>query len=303
MFSCVASLTARVNRRGRSCQLISRSAPLIVSATLLMSAVGWHTEATAWQLTASWVGNTTSVITGYSLERATGTSGTYAQIGTTAPGVTTYADSTAVAGTTYCYRARAFNSAVFSGYSNVACAAPAVTAVTVYRPSTGQWFALLPTGQTVQSIWGCLACGDIPVAADYDGDGTTDVVVFRPNPGIWYILRSSDGKLQQVTWGAPGDVPVTGDFDGDGKTDVAVYRPSTGIWYILRSSDSTLQQVTWGAPGDVPVTGDFDGDGKTDVAVYRPSTGIWYILRSSDGKLHQVTWGAVGDQPLALRHR
>ena len=91
------------------------------------------------------------------------------------------------------------------------------------------------------------------MVGDYDGEGTTDVAVFRPNPGIWYILRSSDGKLQQVTWGAPGDVPVTGDFDGDGKTDVAIYRPSTGIWYILRSSDGKLHQVTWGAVGDQPL--------------------------------------------------
>src|SRR5207253_8660286 len=70
---------------------------------------------------------------------------------------------------------------------------------------------------------------------------SSDLATFRPSTGIWYILRSSDGRLQQVTWGAPGDVPVTGDFDGDGKTDVATFRPSAGIWYILRSSDGAVQ--------------------------------------------------------------
>ena len=263
MFSSVASLlAARFDRRG-----------LIVSAALLMSTLGWHADANAWQLSASWVGDITGNVTGYSLERATGASGPYAQITTTAVGVTTYTDSTAAAGTTYCYRARAFNSVGFSAYSNVACAAPAMTAVTVYRQSTGQWFSLLPTTQVITVPFGCMPCGDVPVPGDYDGDGTTDVAVYRPSTGTWYIQRSTTGTTQQVQWGAPGDVPVPGDYDGDGKADIAVYRPSDGFWYILRSSDGTTQQAQWGAPGDVSVPGDYDGDGKTDIAVYRPSSG------------------------------
>ena len=301
----VASLIAvRLDRCGRSRRRRSDRLLPIVFTTLLMSTLGWHADAIGWQLTATWVEDATMVVDGYSLERATLPDGTYAQVATTASGVTTYTDSTVTAGTTYCYRARAFNSAGYSVYSNVVCAAPAVSALTAYRQSTGQWFGLLPTGQIIVLLWGgCLLCGDVPVPANYNGDATTDVAVFRPNAGTWFILRSSDLFPQQILWGAPGDVPVAGDYDGDGKADVAVFRPSTGAWYILRSSDGALQQTLWGASGDVPVTGDFDGDGKTDVAVFRPSTGIWYILRSSDGTLEQVQWGSVGDQPLVLRHR
>jgi len=172
------------------------------------------------------------------------------------------------------------------------------TSIAVYRPSTGEWFVRPPSGQSITRAWGCPICGDGPLYADYDGDGTADSAIYRPSTGIWYILRSSDGALQQVQWGASGDVPVTGDFDGDGKADVAVYRPSTGIWYILRSSDGALQQVQWGASDDVLVPGDYDGDGKADVAVYRPSTGLWYIVRSSDGTVQQVQWGIAGDIPV-----
>src|SRR3989442_1420653 len=149
--------------------------------------------------------------------------------------------------------------------SPIAARPPPGPAVTVSRQSSGQWFTLLPTGQTIQPVWGCQSCGDVPVPADYDGDGTTDVAVFRPSPGTWYILRSSTGALQQVQWGASGDVSIRGDFDGDGKADVGVFRPSTGTWYILLSSTGPLKQVQWGASGDGPVTGDFDGDGKTDL--------------------------------------
>jgi len=55
------------------------------------------------------------------VERKTGTTGIYAKIATTGPGITTYMDSAVVAGTTYCYRVKAFNALGDSGYSNEAC--------------------------------------------------------------------------------------------------------------------------------------------------------------------------------------
>ena len=80
---------------------------------------------------------------------------------------------------------------------------------------------------------------------DFDGDVASDIGVYRN--GIWYFLRSTDGMLISVGWGATsGVVPVPADYDGDGKTDQAVFR--NGLWFI----SSGLRQGWEDRPRSVP---------------------------------------------------
>jgi len=90
-----------------------------------------------------------------------------------------------------------------------------------------------PDGQRDRRAVG--SCGDLPVPADYDGDGKSDPAVFRSATGAWFQLRSTTGPFG-VGWGASGDVPVPADYDGDGKADPAVFRSATGAWFQLRST-------------------------------------------------------------------
>src|SRR5262249_30396695 len=97
--------------------------------SLLVAATLYHAEAIAAQLTLTWTDNSTNE-NGFTIERKTGTDGTYAQVATVEANVTSYTDASLADGTTYCYQVRAFNSAEISAPSNEACATTAVTSST-----------------------------------------------------------------------------------------------------------------------------------------------------------------------------
>ena len=112
-----------------------------------------------------------------------------------------------------------------------------MTDVAVYRRASGTWYV---RGRP-SVVWG--EGNDVPVPADYDGDGVTDIAVYRPATGVWYVK----GRAPEA-YGRVGDMPIPADYDGDGAADVAVFRPTSGTWYV---KGQFAKQ--WGSQGDIPV--------------------------------------------------
>src|SRR5712692_7928832 len=101
---------------------------VVVALVIALIILTWPILAIAAQLTLTWIDASTNEL-GFAVERSTGTTGSYAEVTRTGPGVTTYTDPTVAAATTYCYRVRAFNAVDYSAYSNVACGTPAARAL------------------------------------------------------------------------------------------------------------------------------------------------------------------------------
>jgi hypothetical protein len=116
------------------------------------------------------------------------------------------------------------------------------TDMAVWRPSTGAWYVSGVTSLT------CGGAGDIPVPADYDGDGRADFGIWRPVTGEWFIYTAA-GVVQPVhVWGGNGDIPVPAGYDNNLSAELAVWRPSDGTYYIRN-----VGTVQWGQAGDVPI--------------------------------------------------
>ena len=143
----------------------------------------------------------------------------------------------------------------------------------VYRPkppatpTTSRWFlAKLPTRPTSVPLpsWRWFAYGapaDVPVVADWNGDGRDEVGVYRAQAPTsrWYtanVPAASTGvhlpSTRQFLYGLPTEKPVAGDWDGAGGRFGTItpgvvanetWRLTNGLGASPRSPSATADQL------------------------------------------------------------
>jgi len=207
-----------------------------------------------------------------------------------------------------------------------------ITDIAIWRPTTGKWYVyyssgVYPEGGTrYERVFGSQS-SDIPVPADYDGDGKADLAIRRPSTFEFIYLSSMTGDVVKNVFGkqnsdiavlaawkikqefihvneSPGEGTgsvsdyVQGDIDGDKRADFLAWRPSTQTYYSKSSKSLVVihRSVLGSLDSGVPLIGDIDGDGEGDIAVFQPETGIWDV-EYFDGSTGSFNLGKPGDYP------
>lgn len=187
--------------------------------------------------------------------------------------------------------------------------APTTTIDTIglYDPVASQFY--LRNSNTsgfadVQLGFGSPGAGWLPVAGDWDGNGSTTIGLYDPAASLFYLRNSNSTGLADVTvaFGAPGAgwLPVVGDWDGNGSDTVGLYDPASSLFYLRNANSSGVAdaQFGFGVPGAgwLPVAGNWDGFGGDGVGLYQ-AAGANFFLRNllSTGTADVAySWGSVG---------
>jgi hypothetical protein len=199
----------------------SATASIRLLLTLLTSAVSLGAgEANGAQLTASWVDNSNGAAT-TRLERRLGTDAAFGVLANVLPGGTQYVDASVSPGTTYCYRALAYNADGVSPYSDEACATSSNQGyelnVTVSKAGTG--------AGTVASTPAGILCGTTCSATYVAGTSVT----LTATPAIGSTFTGwSGGCAGTATCTLAGNAPVTVTATFTASTQVTVTVGKTG---------------------------------------------------------------------------
>ena len=101
----------------------------------------------------------------------------------------------------------------------------------------------------------------IPIAGDWDGNGTVTTGLYDPTKAAFYLKNSNTNGLADITFtfGMAGNwKPIVGDWDGNGTDTIGLYDPTASRFYLKNSNSHGNADVsfTYGMAGNwIPIDG------------------------------------------------
>jgi hypothetical protein len=142
------------------------------------------------------------------------------------------------------------------------------------------------------------------IAADFDGNGTSDVALQNGGTIVDWIMNNGQfASGNVITTGATGySVVGSGDFNGNGTSDLLLQNGGTVVDWIMSNGAYQIGNVlTSGVTGWTVVgAGDFNGDETSDVLLQNGGTVVDWIIQNGVYQSGNVItngangWTAVG---------
>ncbi len=145
--------------------------------------------------------------------------------------------------------------------------------------------------------------GDVPVVADWDGDGRDTVSVIRD--GTWHVNNQLRGGASERTFYygrvTRGDIPISGRWDGQRRSLPGIIRDTEWHLRARQSGGAADWSFVYGrlSRGDRPLVGDWNNDGRDTIGIVRQGT--WHLRNRLSGGASDLSYvyGRVnaGDRP------
>jgi len=169
-----------------------------------------------------------------------------------------------------------------------------------FRPSSGTFHLDTNGDGSVDDVIPFGQAGDLPVAGDWNGDGSDGIGVYRPMAAQFLLDYDRDGISDEVLVGVgDGDLPVAGDWNGDGTFDVGTWEIATQTFHLDWTHDGDPDlSFSFGDSAELPIAGDWDGNGVTDLGVYGGAGAFKLDVNRESPEELVLFFGAPGSAPV-----
>ncbi|QQS54894.1 MAG: hypothetical protein IPM89_03375 [Candidatus Competibacteraceae bacterium] len=184
---------------------------------------------------------------------------------------------------------------------NITSQTSAQHTVGLYNPATGTFYLRNSNTAGVANIafrYGPANVGWIPLAGDWDDNGTATAGLYNPATSTFYLRNSNNGGVANIAFrygpANVGWIPLVGDWDGDGDTTVGLFNPATGTFYLRNSNNGGVANIAFrygpANAGWIPLVGDWDGNGTDTVGLFDPATSAFYLRNLHRGGAADVSF-------------
>jgi hypothetical protein len=191
--------------------------------------------------------------------------------------------------------------------------------VQLLNPATSMFFLKnsLTAGPADQTYgYGQAGAGWLPIAGDWDGNGTVTIGLYNPVTSTFFLNNSNAGGAANLTFvygpadpsynGKPASLtflPIAGDWNGDGITTVGLYNLATSTFYLKYTNSAGPADDTFtfgvGGLGWEPIAGAWNGGIMSTVGLYNPKTGTFFLKNTNTGGAADTTFGYGPGSPIA----
>jgi hypothetical protein len=146
--------------------------------------------------------------------------------------------------------------------------------------------------------YGPADAGWLPIAGDWNGDGTDSVGLYNPATSVFYLRNANTVGYADLTFAYgmadAGWLPIAGDWDGDGTDSVGLYNPATSVFYLRNANTTGYADLTFtygmANVGWLPIAGDWNNDGSDTIGLYSPTTAVFYLRNTNTAGFADLTF-------------